>query len=216
MGGNKLKAVVCTSTLDLGIDWGDVDLVVQVGAPKGSSRLLQRIGRANHKLDEAAGAARALQPLRGAGMRGGPGSRGGKCSGHGIPHGDEARRAGPAHHGPRLAGPFHPDDLYAEVTSAWTYRNLTREDFDKCVDYVSTGGYALKAYERYAKLRQQADGTWRSRIRASPAVPLNIGTIVEEEMLKVRLAKRARRLGKRVASWAAACWARWRSGSSAS
>ena len=52
MGSGKLKAVVCTSTLDLGIDWGDVDLVVQVGAPKGSSRMLQRIGRANHRLDE--------------------------------------------------------------------------------------------------------------------------------------------------------------------
>ena len=51
MAAGKLKAVVCTSTLDLGIDWGDVDLVIQVGAPKGSSRLLQRIGRSNHRLD---------------------------------------------------------------------------------------------------------------------------------------------------------------------
>ena len=48
----RLRAVVCTSSLDLGIDWGDIDLVVNVGAPKGSSRLLQRIGRANHRLDE--------------------------------------------------------------------------------------------------------------------------------------------------------------------
>ena len=48
----KLRAVVCTSSLDLGIDWGDIDLVINVGAPKGSSRLLQRIGRANHRLDE--------------------------------------------------------------------------------------------------------------------------------------------------------------------
>ena len=52
MAAGKLRAVVCTSTLDLGIDWGDVDLVVNVGAPKGASRLAQRIGRANHRLDE--------------------------------------------------------------------------------------------------------------------------------------------------------------------
>ena len=53
MAAGKLKAVVCTSSLDLGIDWGDVDLVMNVGAPKGASRLMQRIGRANHRLDEA-------------------------------------------------------------------------------------------------------------------------------------------------------------------
>ena len=52
MAAGKLRAVVCTSTLDLGIDWGDVDLVVNIGAPKGASRLAQRIGRANHRLDE--------------------------------------------------------------------------------------------------------------------------------------------------------------------
>ena len=64
MAAGKLKAVVCTSTLDLGIDWGDVDLVIHVGAPKGSSRLLQRIGRSNHRLGQPQrGAAGALQPL---------------------------------------------------------------------------------------------------------------------------------------------------------
>jgi ATP-dependent helicase Lhr and Lhr-like helicase len=52
MARGDLRAVVCTSTLDLGIDWGDVDLVIQMAAPKGSSRLVQRIGRANHRLDE--------------------------------------------------------------------------------------------------------------------------------------------------------------------
>ncbi len=52
MAAGKLQAVVCTSSLDLGIDWGDVDLVINVGAPKGASRLTQRIGRANHRLDE--------------------------------------------------------------------------------------------------------------------------------------------------------------------
>ena len=52
MAAGRLRAVVATSSLDLGIDWGDVDLVINVGAPKGASRLLQRIGRANHRMDE--------------------------------------------------------------------------------------------------------------------------------------------------------------------
>ena len=52
MTAGRLRAVVCTSSLDLGVDWGDIDLVINVGAPKGASRLLQRIGRANHRLDE--------------------------------------------------------------------------------------------------------------------------------------------------------------------
>src|SRR6201996_1942190 len=53
MAEGRLRALVATASLDLGVDWGDVDCVVQMGAPKGSSRLLQRIGRANHRLDEA-------------------------------------------------------------------------------------------------------------------------------------------------------------------
>ena len=69
MAQGRLRAVVCTSSLDLGIDWGDVDLVVNVGAPKGASRLTQRIGRANHRLDEPSRArAGAGQPVRGARM----------------------------------------------------------------------------------------------------------------------------------------------------
>ena len=53
MAAGKLRGVVCTSSLDLGVDWGDVDLVINIGAPKGASRLMQRIGRANHRIDEA-------------------------------------------------------------------------------------------------------------------------------------------------------------------
>ncbi len=73
MAANRLRAVVATSTLDLGIDWGDVDLVIHVGAPKGASRLAQRIGRANHRMDEPSKRdPRSGQPLRGHGMPGSP------------------------------------------------------------------------------------------------------------------------------------------------
>jgi ATP-dependent Lhr-like helicase len=200
MGEGRLRAVVCTSTLELGIDWGDVDLVVHIGAPKGSSRLLQRIGRSNHRLDlpsqallvpsnrfEVLECQAALQAA--------------EANAQDTDYPMVQKLDVLAQHilCRAVAGPFHPGDLFAEVTSAWTYRNLSREDFDKAVDYVATGGYALKAYERYAKLRQQADGTLRlSHPRLSMAYRLNMGTIVEDEMIKVRLAHVKRRLGKRV------------------
>lgn len=200
MGEGRLRAVVCTSTLELGIDWGDVDLVIHVGAPKGSSRLLQRIGRSNHKLDLPSEALLV------------PSNRFEVLECEAALHAAQANAQDTeypmvlkldvlAQHimGRAVAGPFHPDELFAEVSSAWTYRNLTREDSDKVVDYVATGGYALKVYERYAKLKTQADGTWRlSHPRLAMAYRLNIGTIVEEEMLKVRLASVRKRLGKRM------------------
>ena len=97
MATGRLRAVVCTSSLDLGVDWGDVDLVINVGAPKGASRLLQRIGRANHRMDEPSqGRAGAGQPLRGAGMPRRARRHRRECAGHAGGAHRRARRAGPA------------------------------------------------------------------------------------------------------------------------
>ena len=192
MAAGKLRAVVCTSTLDLGIDWGDVDLVIHVGAPKGSSRLLQRIGRSNHRLDEPAKA--LLVPSnRFEVLECEAALQAAKDNAQDTEYPVVLKLDVLAQHilGRACAGPFQPMSSFAEVTRAWTYRNLTREDFDKAVDYVATGGYALKAYERYAKLKPQADGSLRlAHPRIAQQYRLNIGTIVEEEMLKVRLAQR--------------------------
>jgi ATP-dependent helicase Lhr and Lhr-like helicase len=200
MTGNRLRAVVATSTLDLGIDWGDVDLVVQVGAPKGSSRLLQRIGRANHRLDEASTA--LLVPSNRFEVL--------ECEAALEAVAENAQDSEYptvmkldvlAQHmlGRACAGPFHADELFREVTSAFPYRHITRELFDQVLDFVATGGYALKSYERYAKLRQQVDDTWRiSHPRLILQYKLNIGTIVEAEMLKLRLARVRQVMGRRM------------------
>jgi ATP-dependent Lhr-like helicase len=191
-GPNGLDAVVATSTLDLGIDWGDVDLVIHVGAPKGASRLAQRIGRANHRLDEPSRAllvpanrfevleCEAAIEANAAGAQDTPPIRSGALdvlAQHVL--------------GCAVAAPFADDDLYAEVISALPYAKLTRASFDRVVDFVATGGYALRAYERYAKIRKTKDGTWRV---ANPQIAqtwrLNVGTIVEMPMLKVRLVAR--------------------------
>jgi ATP-dependent Lhr-like helicase len=200
MAQGKLRAVVCTSTLDLGIDWGDVDLVIHVGAPKGSSRLLQRIGRSNHRLDEPSEAMLV------------PSNRFEVLECEAAKH---AAREGAqdteypfvkkldvlAQHimGRACAGPFDPGELYGEIKTAWTYRNLSREDFDQAVDFVATGGYALRSYERYAKLKPAGDGRLRlAHPMLAQQYRLNVGTIVEAEMLKVRLARVSTKLGRRV------------------
>ncbi len=194
MAAGNLRAVVCTSTLDLGIDWGDVDLVINVGAPKGASRLAQRIGRANHRLDEPSKAilvpsncfelleCRAALDANYIGDQDTP----------------PVRKGGLdvlAQHilGRACAGPFDPLDLYHEVTAAYPYRQLPWELFEQAIDFVATGGYAMRVYEQFAKLKPLKDKEsgrtlWRlSHPKRAQQYRLNIGTIVEDAMIKVRL-----------------------------
>ena len=191
MAAGSLRAVVATSTLDLGIDWGDIDLVIHVGAPKGASRLTQRIGRANHRLDEPSRAllvpanrfevleSRAALDAAQAGAQDAVLSRNGAL--------DVL-----AQHilGMACQAPFAPDGLFAEVRTCAPYASLTRETFDRVVDFVSTGGYALAAYDTYAKLKPTADGTLRlAHPRFANQYRMNAGTIVDAPMIKVRLGR---------------------------
>lgn len=188
MAAGSLRAVVCTGSLDLGVDWGDVDLVIQVGAPKGVKRLVQRIGRANHRFDAPSRAllvpANRLEAL--------------ECR-----TALEAVRAGDLDGEPRAPGrldmlcqhilltacaaPFDADALFAEVRRAGPYAGLERAAFDRCLDFCATGGYALRAYDQWRRLMQGPDGHWRLRDpRAARRIRMNVGAIVEAETLKVR------------------------------
>ncbi len=194
MAAGKLRGVVCTSSLDLGIDWGDIDLVINVGAPKGASRMMQRIGRANHRLDEPSRAvmipANRFEVL--------------ECRAAIDAIAENAQDTPPlrtgaldvlAQHimGCACGEPFLSDDLYNEVRRAAPYAELTRSDFDDTVDFVATGGYALKSYERFARIKQDKDGKWRvANPRVRQSYRLNVGTIVEEQMLKVKLVRSRR------------------------
>ena len=191
MAAGKLRGVVCTSSLDLGIDWGDIDLVINVGAPKGASRLMQRIGRANHRIDEASRAvlipANRFEVL--------------ECAVAIDAVAENAQDTPPlrigaldvlAQHimGCACGAPFLSGDLYDEVRTAAPYAELTRQDFDDAVDFVATGGYALKIYDRFARIRQDQDGRWRvTNPKIRQAYRMNVGTIVEESMLKVKLVR---------------------------
>jgi len=197
MARGALNAVVATSSLDLGIDWAAVDLVVQVGAPKGASRLLQRIGRANHRWDQPSRAllvpANRFEVLE---------CRAAVAAIEAMTLDGEAPRAGGldvlAQHilGVACAGPFHADDLYREVRLAAPYRALERGTFDRVLDFVASGGYALKSYERFRRLIRLPDGRYRPASLAHvKRYRSNVGTIVEAPRLKVRLG-RGRVLGE--------------------
>jgi ATP-dependent Lhr-like helicase len=192
MVAGQLRAIVCTGTLDLGIDWGDVDLVIQVGAPKNVKRLVQRIGRANHRYNapskallvpanrfEVVECRAALEAVRDHTLDGDP------------------RRPGPrdvlCQHilATAASGPFDADALYAEVVTAGPYAALARPDFDACLDFAATGGYALRADDRWQRLMQRG-GLWQLRDpRAVTAIRMNLGTIIDVETLTVRLRGRA-------------------------
>ena len=189
MAKGNLRAVVCTSTLDLGIDWGAVDKVICIGAPKGAARLVQRIGRANHRLDEPSAAllvpANRFEVLECNAAR--DAVLAGELDGERLKTGglDVLAQHVWAWPAPRLS---RPPRLFAEVRSAAPYAHLTREDFDAVVDFVATGGYALRAYDRYARLRQTPDGKLRlAHPRLAQEYRLNAGVIVEDPMVEIRL-----------------------------
>jgi ATP-dependent Lhr-like helicase len=198
MVAGQLRAIVCTGSLDLGIDWGDVDLVIQVGAPKNVKRLVQRIGRANHRYNapskallvpanrfEVVECVAALEAAKDHDLDGdpkGPGPRDVLCQHILIT---------------ACAGPFNADTLYTEVTSVGAYSGLTRALFDDCLDFCATGGYALRAYDKWKRLLQTADGNWQLRDpRATQRIRMNIGTIQDVDTLKVRWKGSFRQLGE--------------------
>jgi ATP-dependent Lhr-like helicase len=192
MARGDLRATVATSSLDLGIDWGNVDLVLQVGAPKGVSRLLQRIGRANHRHDVPSRAILVpanrfevleCQAARDA-LRDGERDDGGARTG--------ALDALAQHIiGTACSAPFDAEALYAEVRRAAPYAALSRPEFGEVLEFAATGGYALRTYDRFRKLRQQPDGRWRmSNGMVVRQYRLNIGTIVDAPMMRVVLGRR--------------------------
>ena len=183
-----LRAIVCTGSLDLGIDWGDVDLVIQIGAPKNVKRLVQRIGRANHRYNapskallvpanrfEVVECVAALEAVKAHDLDGewrGRGPRDVLCQHILIA---------------ACSGPFHADALYSEMTAAGAYADLSRDEFDACLNFCATGGYVLRAYDQWQRLRQLPDGRWQLRDpRSAARIRQNIGTIQDTDTLKVK------------------------------
>ncbi|WP_426029759.1 ligase-associated DNA damage response DEXH box helicase [Caulobacter sp. DWP3-1-3b2] len=189
MARGEIRAVVCTSTLDMGIDWGDVDLVIQLAAPKGASRMVQRIGRANHRLDEPSRA--LLVPASRFEMLECRAAADAILGGH--LDGEPARTGALdvlAQHvmGCACSEPFALTALYDEIRTAGPYAEMEWEDFETVVDFVSTGGYALKSYDKFRRIVPGPDGLWRARnAQTIQRHRMNVGTIVTAAVVNVRV-----------------------------
>lgn len=197
MARGELRALVATASLDLGVDWGDIDCVIQMGAPKGSSRLLQRIGRANHRLDQPS---RALLV---------PGNRFEFLEAQaaldaveeGVRDGEDFRPGALdvlAQHvmACACAGPFQEDALLAEVRSTLAYVWLDEEIWQRVLKFVESGGYALQAYDRFKRITREEGGWWRlTHPEHAARHRLNAGIILDGEMLTVRF-RNGRSLGR--------------------
>ena len=191
MAEGALDAVVATSSLDLGIDWADIDLVIQVGAAKGTSRLIQRIGRAGHRLGVPSKAiivpANRFEVIEAFAAR------------LNVSKGRLDRLEEYSGSldvlaqyivGRAVAGPFNADALYQQICTAPPYRSLERDIFNQVLEFVSTGGYALEHYEQFRRIVKGIDGLYRlTSRRVATRWRMNIGTIVETTTLKIRFAR---------------------------
>ncbi len=189
----ELRAVVCTGTLDLGIDWNEVDLVIQVGAPKNIKRLVQRIGRANHTYNtpskaiivpankfEIVECQAALEAVRDKDLDGEPiasGSLDVLCQ-HILLV--------------ACSGKILPAKLFEEIKQIGAYKNLTHEEFKECMGFCIDGGYALNRYEQWHRLKLDHSGNLILRDpRIANKIRMNVGTIQDTETLKVRTHRRS-------------------------
>uniref|UniRef100_UPI002587B79A ligase-associated DNA damage response DEXH box helicase n=1 Tax=Pseudomonas sp. TaxID=306 RepID=UPI002587B79A len=184
----ELKAVVCTSSLDLGVDFLPVERVLQIGSAKGVARLMQRAGRSGHapgrasrvtlvpthslELVEAAAAEQAVA--------------------------DRQIEPRQSPHKPldvlvqhlvtmALGGGFRPDELLPEVRSAWAYRDLTDDEWQWALAFVRHGGHSLTAYPDYRRVEPDEQGVWRvPDARLARRHRMSIGTIVSDASLQLK------------------------------
>jgi ATP-dependent Lhr-like helicase len=188
-----LKAVVATSSLDLGVDFLPVERVVQIGSAKGVARLLQRAGRSGHapgrpsritlvpthtlELVEAAAARRAALA--------------GRVEGRAAPR--QPLDVLVQHLVTvALGGGFQPEALFAEVRQTHSYQHLHREAFDWALDFAARGGDSLQAYPEHHRIAPDAQGLWRvpqdtptGRL-AARRHRMQVGTIVSDAAMQVR------------------------------
>lgn len=183
----NLKIVVCTASLDLGVDFRPVETVIQVGSPKGVARFLQRAGRSGHGPGEISKIyflpTHSLELAEAAALK--------EATTLKI---IESRE-------PRLlcfdvliqylttlavSDGFAPDEIFYEVSRTFCYADITREEFDQCLVFLSTGGKALTEYDEYKKA-EIIDGRYKiNSRRVAMRHRMHIGTIVSDPMMKVK------------------------------
>jgi ATP-dependent Lhr-like helicase len=183
----KLKAVVCTASLDLGVDFRPVETVIQVGSPKGVARFLQRAGRSGHQPDAVSRIyflpTHSLELMEAAALKEAVGrqqieSREPYLLCYDVLTQYLCTLA--------VSDGFRPEQVLPEIRSTWCYRELTDEDFESILHFITSGGAALREYDEYRKVEVE-EGLYRiTSRRVAMRHRMHIGTIVSDAMLKVK------------------------------
>lgn len=183
----KLKAVVCTASLDLGVDFRPVETVIQVGSPKGVARFLQRAGRSGHGPGEVSKIyflpTHSLELIEAAALK--------EATKNKL---IESRE-------PRIlcydvliqylstlaiSDGFHPEEIFKEIKSTFCYREITKEEWEQILHFVTAGGVALQQYDDYKKI-EIIDGLYKiNSRRIAMRHRMHIGTIVSDPMMRVK------------------------------
>jgi ATP-dependent Lhr-like helicase len=183
-----LKAVVCTSSLDLGVDFLPVERVLQIGSAKGIARLLQRAGRSGHAPGRVSRLTlvptQSMELLEAAGARQAVAAR--DIEARPVP--DKPLDVLVQHLVTiALGGGFRSEALYAEVRGAWSYRDLSADEWQWALDFVARGGQALTVYPEYRRVLPDEEGVYRvPDVALGRRHRMGIGTIVSESSLQVK------------------------------
>lgn len=183
----KLKAVICTASLDLGVDFRPVETVIQVGSPKGIARFLQRAGRSGHQPGAVSKIyflpTHSLELTEAAALR--EGIRSGILEER-IPHIRSFDVLTQYLVTLAVGDGFIPDQIYREVTSCWSFQSLSKEEWSWVISFITNGGQSLQAYDEYRKV-EMVDGLLVVTNRAiAKRHRLSIGTIVGDSSLMVK------------------------------
>jgi ATP-dependent Lhr-like helicase len=190
----QLKAVVCTSSLDLGVDFLPVERVLQIGSAKGIGRLLQRAGRSGHAPGRLSRLTlvptNSLELLEAAGAKEAVARR--QVEGRPVP--DKPLDVLVQHLVTvALGGGFRSAELFDEVRTAWSYRALTSEEWQWALDFVARGGQSLTVYPEYRRVLADDDGVYRVPDAAlGRRHRMGIGTIVSDASIQVRFMRGAK------------------------
>jgi ATP-dependent Lhr-like helicase len=189
----KLKVVVCTSSLDLGVDFRPVDAVIQIGSPKGVARFVQRAGRSGHQPGMPSEIyfvpTNSLELIEAAALR------------NAIETGEMENITCPELTFDVLiqflitlavGDGFKEEEIFPVIQKTYSFRNLTQEDFGWIISFITQGGESLRGYEEYSKVEKEEEGIFRVKDKKTAMRHrLSMGTIVSDPMLKVRFKRGA-------------------------
>lgn len=187
----QLKAVVCTSSLDLGVDFAPVETIIQIGGPKGVARFLQRAGRSGHQPGKPSVIhflpTYALELIEAAALKEAIND---EVIEDRLPYLNSYDVLIQYLTTLAVSNGFYPDDIYQEVKSTFCFQALTKAQFKWIINFITLGSQSLQAYDEYKKVEIEADGKLKVNSRMiAMRHRLQIGTIVSDAVLAVKFLK---------------------------